>query len=542
MLSIRVKLYLTLVVSLFTVAFIGTLGYWSAKDLSENSSKLYSEQTLPLLKLNQLRDTSWDVLVNAIVHTSYFDDVEMANTETKINSLTAQAEQLREQYLAFSSVSENLDSTPFAEFTADWNQFEKTILTEALAMSQNFAKEDALKLLVGDGKVAFDKAMEGLKHVADWHTSNMEQMNEASTAQVDALFGTFILATSVLGIGIFLLMSWVIRTIVIPLNKLGIAARHVEKNKDVSQQVEISSNDEIGVAVRSFNSMLVSFAEALKKVDDTSVAQSEACESLLRVSRESRDRINEQTNEVEQVASAITEVAASISEVAGSANDAASAAKEADGSVKKGKQVVQETTNAILGLSSHANNTLKVLEELIEESSHVAKVLDVIRDIADQTNLLALNAAIEAARAGEMGRGFAVVADEVRTLAKRTQDSTKEIETVIERLQAGTKEADVVIRRSVSETQGSIDKAEEGGHALEEIITSVNRIYEMNEMIATAAEEQASVIDTIDQSTSRINLIAEDVSDKANEADQHSQEVAGYAKQVKTLLNEFKTH
>ena len=142
------------------------------------------------------------------------------------------------------------------------------------------------------------------------------------------------------------------------------------------------------------------------------------------------------------------------------------------------------------------------MHEISASSQKIVDIISVIEGIAFQTNILALNAAVEAARAGEQGKGFAVVAGEVRNLAQKSADAAKEIKQLIE----GTVE---------KITDGS-RFADTASRAMEEIVSSVNKVTEIVADISAASTEQhqgikeiSVAIDQMDQVTQQNAALVE---------------------------------
>ncbi|MCV6608009.1 MAG: methyl-accepting chemotaxis protein [Campylobacterales bacterium] len=154
----------------------------------------------------------------------------------------------------------------------------------------------------------------------------------------------------------------------------------------------------------------------------------------------------------------------------------------ADGS-NEGKKILSEVIGDMDELHSLMSHASDMSISLVERSTEITGVIELIKDIADQTNLLSLNAAIEAARAGEHGRGFAVVADEVGKLAEKTTKATKEIAIVVNTMQQETSDiqgSTEKINEIVDKTKNSIDNF--GGQLESFNKGSARTVYEVMEI------------------------------------------------------------
>jgi methyl-accepting chemotaxis protein len=325
-----------------------------------------------------------------------------------------------------------------------------------------------------------------------------------------------------------------------PVEALSITMRNIASEHDLTMRSHIDRKDEIGDMARSVNIMLEAFQRLVQKILASTVNLAAATEQLSSVSATTREGINKQRSETEQVATAMHEMVATVAEIARNTSEAAAAAEVTEQQAQAGKASIERTSRALGQLDETMLNSSKVIEELHQDSDKIGQVLEVISAIAEQTNLLALNAAIEAARAGEQGRGFAVVADEVRTLAARTQNSTEEINAIILGLQQRAKKAVDTMAVSREKASETIVQAKDTHSTLEQITVAVNQITEMSLQIASAAEEQNSVAEEINRNIVAISDVSELSASGSEQTATASEELARLGADLHHLANEFK--
>lgn len=367
------------------------------------------------------------------------------------------------------------------------------------------------------------------------------QISSSLDEQISSGINRQILTGAVISLLVLLAMWWSASRIVAPMRTVVERLNEIASGDgDLTQRLQIQSQDEMGALSGAFNLFLDKLRGTISQVVTAVEGTRDTAQQANYVSGQTRDRLQYQFREIDQVAAAFEEMHATSANIADRAGQAVEAADEAEHAAQHGKAVVEESLQAMDALMNYISDAKPQVERLAENSNNINKILDVIKGIAEQTNLLALNAAIEAARAGEQGRGFAVVADEVRNLASRTQESVGQIHGVINELQTGTHSVVTSILGSHKQADETLHNVQQSVGVLEQITRSIAVIQEMNEHIAHAVQEQSKVSGDISSSVSNIRDVSSDITGMADTSAENAEKLNDLANQQQELMSHFK--
>jgi methyl-accepting chemotaxis protein len=241
---------------------------------------------------------------------------------------------------------------------------------------------------------------------------------------------------------------------------------------DLSVDVEVRGSDALGRLGTGVAKLLGDLRDSIRQISGNSQTLAAAAEELHAVAAQMGTAAEQSSGQAQIVSGAAANVASDVQSATRAADQMSASISEIARSAASATQVAQEAVAA-------AHEATTGVDRLRTSSMEIGDIVQVITSIAEQTNLLALNATIEAARAGEAGMGFAVVASEVKELANATAHATEDIARKVE-----------MIRSATEESTSSIGR----------IVSTIDRIAQLQTTIASAVEEQAAVTNDIARS------------------------------------------
>ena len=314
----------------------------------------------------------------------------------------------------------------------------------------------------------------------------------------------------------------------------------ISRNSDLSLELEVGRNDEIGSVARAFNRMVSKIRDSMHTVMDNAARVETAARTIAAKAETTEEEVLAQKDNTDQVASATTEMAASAVQVRENASATTRKSTETARAADHGEGLAHTAVDGIRSLNAEVQDGAKRIEQLDQRTTEMADRLELISEIADQTNLLALNAAIEAARAGEQGRGFSVVADEVRALASRTQDSTEEIRKTIAGLKKDVVDCVGTMRHASEMAEHQVAAILRVEQELQTIAADVREITGLNEEMESAANEQSEVSESINHNVIEISRSAEQTSSDAQETARIAGDLLSMAETLRRTIEQFR--
>ncbi|ARU54603.1 methyl-accepting chemotaxis sensory transducer [Oleiphilus messinensis] len=527
-LSIRLKYSIPLIIIVFCLIMVVLFNSLFTKNIQQHMS-VFPSGFMPAISvvLNADRD-----LYQARVAEMEYVYSAAADRQTLKDDFAENAQQAYDRFIKFRSLLAD-----YPQILEQLTQFDSAYRAWRSAAEQSFSLRDqgkqaeAIQWMTNDSSPKFGKVREIYDIGGELTFEEANALEEATANAIASqrikVWIAVVTIIIIVGTVAFLSQKMLVQRISDITNRID---EIKEGGGDLTQQVTIANQDELGKLGDSFNGFVQMLRTLIVSVRSDVSQLSQESATLTDEATRSTGAIEGQRKALEMIVSAVHQMSIATREMADLASSVADETHNSMSQIQSANDGIQHSLQQVKAVHNIISNASDEAKELAQSSESISSVLDVIRGIAEQTNLLALNAAIEAARAGEQGRGFAVVADEVRTLAGKTQESTDNIQKMIEAVQSRVNNVVSYIEDVHSKVGKALELATQSEQQLIESMSSASKINDMSMQSATATEQQSAVTEDISRNLNELRDemdITSEVAQATNRAANHTAKLTG---------------
>jgi methyl-accepting chemotaxis protein len=374
----------------------------------------------------------------------------------------------------------------------------------------------------------------------DWYVVSAQPLSEIHKSSKSQAWAYLLFSVLLAVVVTIVLYRHTQGTITRPLSQLTRAAGEIVRSGDLTQRIDVHSQDEIGELTRTFNAMVDKLRDMAASLRETLSALNDAVENLNASNAQQRETITRQAAALQETQVTAQEIKQTSNMAAQKAEAVLKVASEADDIGRSGETSIEQSLNWMTGIRSEAEEISTKIGELGARTKQIGQITQSVRDLADQSNMLALNAAIEAVRSGEHGKGFGVVAREIRNLADQSIQATHRVADVLDDTTGAINSAIAISQKGAQKIDSGLTQVRSSGENLRRLSNIVRENSAAVRQIAAAVSQQDAGIAQIFGAVTELSKIVDDTIKRLESTDQAAGVVRSATDQVSSIIKSYR--